>query len=143
MCEYLKQTHGSRTVKEYFSKFDLMFRLLTDDSLNLMNSTKLTVFLWDNTKFLKFIHETMHNSWIEEDLSEKLNLIFETLQNHVVEMHQITQNIFDNTHLLTSLANQKLKLSSIIRNNVSQFFFRTLSFLKELKIFASKFKGII
>ncbi len=120
MFRYLKHINLNRTVKEYTSKIDLIFRLLTDNSLNLLNSTKLTIFLWDNTKFLNYIHEVMGNSSIEEELSRKSKLILKTLENHIVEMHQITQNIFDNNQLVTSLADQNLKFSSIIRNNVSK-----------------------
>lgn len=107
----------SSLLTKFNHEFNLIYQKLSNDSLNQNNSTKLTIFLWDNTKFLNYLNTILASR--EFALSAKLNRIIGLIKNHIVNFHYPTQSIVSNKIKILSNDQKQLRLSSMAYENVS------------------------
>lgn len=113
-------TQSIRLISDFYYEFNRLHNEIVNDSFNTNNHSKLTIFLWDNLKFIDYINTIF--SYDEYTLQQKLDKLMSTLKNHFVIYHHITQSIVTNSIELESLAKRRLRLSTLNLENVSCFF---------------------
>ena len=109
-------TQSIRSIGDFYYEFNRLYNEIVNDSFNTNNNSKLTIFLWDNLKFVDYINTIF--SYDEYTLQQKLDKLMSTLKNHFVIYHHITQSIVSNNIELESLAKRRLRLSTLNLENV-------------------------
>lgn len=115
VSDYLKLAESdfqSDVILKYFEIFDSIYNLINVD-LNV----RLTVFLWDNTKFMNEINQYFNRDDMElDELLEKILLL---IKNHIVDYHHPIQSINFDGEQVEPLSHNNFKFTKIIWNNVS------------------------
>lgn len=109
------QWNRNLAVLKFTTDFEKIYSQLTN--VESVNSPKLTVYLWDNVKFIDYIKSIM--AFNDLNLSQKLERILNTIKNHVVKFHHPTQSIVSNNIEIETLAQKKLRFSTLMLENVS------------------------
>lgn len=126
--------HNEKKIKspndrqEFTNEINSIFNELTNDSLNNEHSTRLTVFLWDNSIMIEHVKDILTPAAINGNqqqqqplnLSRRLDQIIETIRYHIVVMHHSTHSIYSNSiQLETHHRNkQRIRLSHLDLENV-------------------------
>lgn len=114
---------GAKFTKEINSLYAELTRNVRNRDLN---TTRLTVFLWDNTTMIEHI-KTLLTATLNTSMSRRLEQIIEAIRNHIVKIHYSTHSIYSNNMRIDSLAKGKtLRFSRIDLENVLVQFFETL-----------------
>jgi AAA+ superfamily predicted ATPase len=122
MFKYLnKPFEKNPIVAEFLKEYEEIYDILTNDKYNTNNSTKYTIFLWDNAKLNDYIRKVMN--YYDYNLHQKLERIINTIKHHIAKFHHITQSIVSNDVNIETLANKKIRLSIINVENVSLYIF--------------------
>jgi hypothetical protein len=117
MFKYLnKPFEKNPIVAEFLKEYEEIYDILTNDKYNTNNSTKYTIFLWDNNKLNDYIRKVMN--YYDYNLHQKLERIINTIKHHIAKFHHITQSIVSNDVNIETLANKKLRFSMIQVENV-------------------------
>ena len=103
-------------VASFMEQLASIYDEVTNDAHNTVNSTKYTVYLWDNRRMIDYATSIL--SFHDYEIKIKLDKIIAALRNHIVKQHHITQSIVSNTGELTSLAGKQLRLSTFNLENV-------------------------
>ncbi len=109
-------------MQEFLREINTIYDELTNEAYNHANSTKYTIYLWDNTKFIDYIKSVL--AYNDFNLSQKLEKILNTVRNHITRLHHPTQAIVSNDLELETLAKKKLRFSTIVLENVCKQFLR-------------------
>jgi hypothetical protein len=120
----LNELSSESIVQEFLLEITSIYDELTNEVFNQANSTKYTIYLWDNTKFIDYIKSVL--AYNDFNLSQKLEKILNTVRNHIVKFHHPTQAIASNDLELETLAKKKLRFSTIILENVCKSFYSNL-----------------
>ncbi len=116
----LNEITGEAIVQDFLHEINKIYDELTNEAFNHANSTKYTIYLWDNTKFIDYIKSVL--AYNDFNLSQKLEKILNTVRNHITRLHHPTQAIVSNDLELETLAKKKLRFSTIILENVCKSF---------------------
>jgi hypothetical protein len=117
MLKYLnKPFEKNPIVMQFLYEYEEIYDLLTNDKYNTNNSTKYTIYLWDNAKLDDYIRKVMN--YYDYNLQQKLDRIINTIKHHIVKFHHVTQSIVSNNAGLETMANKKIRLSMINIENV-------------------------
>lgn len=133
-----KYLNISRSVRspiqvQFFNEFEQIYEELTDDAYNTNNSTKYTVYLWDDSKFNDYISSVM--SYQDYSMQQKLERLINTIKNHIVKFHHVTQSIVSNNVEVETLASKKLRTSTFNIENVSIYLMRKIAKYLNLTMF--------
>lgn len=120
-----KYLNISRSVRspiqvQFFNEFEQIYAELTDDAYNTNNNTKYTIYLWDDSKFNDYISSVM--SYQDYSMQQKLERLINTIKNHIVKFHHVTQTIVANNIEVETLASKKLRLSTFNIENVGLYY---------------------
>ena len=127
--EHFKQNESTTTTTTTSSKsksdrfkftreINTIYNELTRDVYNRLNSTRLTVFLWDNSSMIEHVKNLLTSTY-NLSMTRRLEQILDTVRYHIVRMHHATHSIYSNTMRLESLARKVLRLSANDLENVN------------------------
>lgn len=107
-------------IEKFRNDFNEIYDELTNDAHNRVNSTRLTIFLWDMALMKKTVMHIISNNDLA--LIRRVISIIDLIKNHIVRYHQSTHFFYSNSIQLDTLIDRKLRLSNIDLENVSRMF---------------------
>ena len=114
VSDYLKLAESdfqSEIIQNYIELFDDMY-----DSINTNSDERLTVFLWDNEKFMEKINQYFNRDDLE--LDELLVKVLLLIKNHIVDYHHPIESIVFNGEQVEPLAQKNYKFTELNWDNV-------------------------
>lgn len=126
--EHFKQNESTTTATlssksksdrlKFTREINWIYNELTRDVYNRLNSTRLTVFLWDNSSMIEHVKNLLTSTY-NLSMTRRLEQILDTVRYHIVRMHHATHSIYSNTMRLETLARKVLRLSANDLENVN------------------------
>lgn len=93
-----------------------------NDARQISNSTRLTVFLWDQTAMLEHVRGLL-TSTLASGMWRRLEQILDTIRYHMGKMHYSTHSFYSKTIRMESrVIDKPLRLSYIQQENVKYLF---------------------
>jgi hypothetical protein len=117
----INKTKIELVIAQFLGEFSSIYNELTNDSFNRLDATRLTIYLWDNVKMVEYVKVTISNN--DFSLSKRISLIIDVIRNHLVKVHHSTQSIYSKNIQLDSLAQRKIRLSTLDLENVCRNFY--------------------